>query len=298
MLVLVVPFVSAQALAQSGRPKIVGLSHLAVYTSDAAKAERFYVHDLGAVRGVDPENAAGVRYYFNAEQFVEVLPLPAGYSSNSRLDHAAFNTGNAAGLLQYMAAHGVATPAATTKLADGSEFFEVKDPEGNRVQFVQPPVHAKAVAADPLSSHMIHVGFVVHDAKVEDAFYRDVLGFRPYWHGGSTDDTTSWISSQVPDGHDWLEYMLLKAGDDGSKMSQQGFGSSNHFSLGVPNMEQAANTLWAERMGARHNGPQIGRDGKWQLNLFDPDETRAELMEFGAVIKPCCSAFTAESPVK
>ena len=25
--------------------------------------------------------------------------------------------------------------------------------------------------------------------------------------------------------------------------------------------------------------PQIGRDGKWQLNLYDPDDTRVELME-------------------
>jgi catechol 2,3-dioxygenase-like lactoylglutathione lyase family enzyme len=146
---------------------------------------------------------------------------------------------------------------------------------------------------------MIHIGFVVRNQAVEDMFYRDVLGFRPYWHGGPTEGVTAWVSSQVPDGHDWLEYMMLKPGDSGATMSQQSFGSSNHFSLGVPNMEQAANLLYGgERLGERHSGPQIGRDGKWQLNLFDPDQTRAELMEFQPSIKPCCSAFTAESPVK
>jgi hypothetical protein len=39
----------------------------------------------------------------------------------------------------------------------------------------------------------------------------------------------------------------------------------------------------------------MGKDGKWQANLYDPDGTRVELMEFQPVMKPCCSPFTAES---
>jgi hypothetical protein len=35
--------------------------------------------------------------------------------------------------------------------------------------------------------------------------------------------------------------------------------------------------------------PQIGRDGKWQLNLYDPNLTRCELMEPKPVQTPCCS---------
>ena len=60
------------------RPSIGGISHISVYSSDAAKTEHFYVHDLGGVKRADPENSAGVRYYFSPIQFVEVLPLPAG----------------------------------------------------------------------------------------------------------------------------------------------------------------------------------------------------------------------------
>ncbi|MEI9967628.1 MAG: hypothetical protein WDM87_02995 [Terracidiphilus sp.] len=41
----------------------------------------------------------------------------------------------------------------------------------------------------------------------EDKFYRDLLGFRPYWWGGR-DGKTEWVSQQVPDAHDWIEYML------------------------------------------------------------------------------------------
>jgi hypothetical protein len=40
----------------------------------------------------------------------------------------------------------------------------------------------------------------------------------------------------------------------------------------------------------------MGKDGKWQANLYDPDGTRVELMEFQPVTDPCCSPFTAPSP--
>src|SRR5258706_15239267 len=72
--------------AAPARPPITSVSHLAVYAGDSAKTERFYVHDLGAVKRADPENPQGVRYYFSPVQFVEVLPLPAGAGSN-RMDH-------------------------------------------------------------------------------------------------------------------------------------------------------------------------------------------------------------------
>ena len=41
---------------------------------------------------------------------------------------------------------------------------------------------------------------------------------------------------------------------------------------------------------------QMGRDGKWQLNVYDPDGTRVELMEFTPKQTPCCAPFTAPHP--
>ena len=284
------------------RPKITGVSHLSVYTSDAAKAEAFYVHDLGGFKGTDPQNPAGVRYYFDAIQFVEVLPLPAGPASTNRFDHAGYNTTNAEGLRKYLGAHDVAVPAAVSKGSDGSQYFEVKDPEGNRVQFVQPPAHPLAVPVNPLSSHMIHVGYIVHDIEKEDKFYRGILGFRPYWHGGATEDSHDWTSLQVPDGTDWVEYMKVKGPETTgipADMSQQTAGVLDHFSLGVPNIEKAVDLMYSgDRLRARHSDPKIGRDGKWQVNLYDPDGIRAELMEFQPSAKPCCSPFLLPSPTK
>jgi len=41
---------------------------------------------------------------------------------------------------------------------------------------------------------------------------------------------------------------------------------------------------------------QFGHDGKVQLNLFDPDQTRVEFMEFKPTRTPCCSDFTGIHP--
>ncbi|MGB9145874.1 MAG: VOC family protein [Acidobacteriaceae bacterium] len=300
--------IAATCAAQT-RPPILGISHIAVYTSDAAKAERFYVHDLGLMKGNDPENAQGTRYYVNQEQFIEVLPLPVDAGAN-RLDHIAYITADAEAMRGYLAAHGVEAPGGVKHGSDGSAWLDVKDPEGNTVEFVQPPADLlaeqntvalyKLTDADPIGRRIIHCGMMVRSREKEDTFYRGLLGFRPYWYGGMKAGTLDWVSQQVPDGHDWLEYMLT-SGPSGSgipaQMSQKQLGVLDHFSLGVVNMEMAVTTLDSEgRLDNEHTGPQIGKDGKWQYNLFDPDETRVELMEFSAVEKPCCSEFTAISP--
>jgi catechol 2,3-dioxygenase-like lactoylglutathione lyase family enzyme len=280
------------------RPHILGISHLCVYSSDAAATDHFYGTIIGAAKGPDPEDPAGTRYYFSSTQFVEVLPLPANQGL-SRMAHVAFITDDAAGLRAWLAAHGNADETPVKTGSDGTHWFETKDPEGNVVQFVQgespnPP------APNVISTHVIHVGFMVHSRAAEDPFYKGLLGFRPYWYGAMRTDKVDWVSQQVPDGHDWLEYMLV---GDGSTtpldhIDAHELGVLNHFSLGVPNMEQAVTTLIAgDRLSPRHDGPQMGKDGKWQANLYDPDGTRVELMEFQPVVKPCCSGFTASSPV-
>jgi catechol 2,3-dioxygenase-like lactoylglutathione lyase family enzyme len=292
----------AAAHAADTRPPITGVSHIAVYTSEPATTERFYAHDLGGVKGHDPENPQGVRYYFAPAQFVEVLPLPAGPASINRLDHVAFVTADAESLRKYLGAKQVPVPKQVAQGRDGSRWFDVTDPEGNKIEFVQPSPQAPEVAVNPLSSHIIHVGFIVHDKAREDAFFRTVLGFKPYWFGGMKDDHPTWISQQVPDGTDWLEYMIVGTPDTKGippSMSHADLGVLNHFSLGVPNVEAAYTLLWnGDRLDGQTNVPKIGRDAKWQLNLIDPDGTRAEIMELHAIGKPCCSPFTASDPQK
>jgi catechol 2,3-dioxygenase-like lactoylglutathione lyase family enzyme len=285
------------------RPRITGISHLAVYTSDAAATDHFYRVIAGAAKLPDPENPLGVRYAFSATQFIEVLPLPPGSGIN-RLDHAAFNTDDAEGLRRYLASKSYKVPPKVEKGADGSRWFTVSDPEGNKVQFVQPPPHPQPVAApDAIGHHIIHVGFLVHSRAVEDTFYRDLLGFKPYWYGGMADDKVDWVSQQTPDSHDWLEYMLT-SGPSGTgipaTMTQHNLGVLDHFSIGQDSVEAAYKVLEAGNRltGIHDDKPKIGKDGKGQFNMYDPDGIRVELMNFHATEKPCCSAFTADDPAE
>ena len=303
--ILAVATASAAFAAVPPRPAITGISHIAVYTATPASSERYYVHDLGAVKGADPETPGGVRYYFSSTQFVEVLPLPGGPASINRLDHIAFTTRDVRALRAYLVASKVEVTQAIHSGSDASQWLDVTDPEGNKIEFVQGPPGERPlpeVPPNPLSSHIIHVGFIVHDRAREDAFFRTVLGFRPYWHGGMQDNQTSWISQQVPDGTDWLEYMIVGTPVGHGippDMKAATLGVLNHFSLGVPSAENAYTLLWnGERLKGQTEMPKIGRDAKWQLNLFDPDGTRTEIMEFHAVGKPCCSPFTASDPTK
>lgn len=283
------------------RPKITGISHMAVYASDPVAAEHFYADELGASKEPDAENPQGTLYRFSEQQFIEVLPLPAAHSI-SRLDHVAFATTDAAALHDYLAAHHYRELDAVKTGSDGSKWFFTRDPEGNRVEFYQAAGHPFHAAANLVSPRIIHVGYLVKDRAKEDTFYRDLLGFRPYWYGAMHPGKVDWVSEQVPDGHDWLEYMMTGPSSDtpdANKVDARQLGVLNHFSLGVPNMERAVTALYvsdAIRFSPRHDGPQMGKDGKWQANLYDPDGTRVELMEFQPVMKPCCSDFTAESP--
>lgn len=303
LIAALVIFGVAAAAAQNApaRPRITGISHIAVYTSNPAATEHYYTAVAGAVKMADPENPKGVRYAVSPTQFIEVLPLPEGAGIN-RLDHTAYNTASAEGMRKYLASKGWKVPAHVEKAADGGRWFEVLDPESNKVQFVQPPANAKVDAPNAIGHHIIHVGFLVHSRETEDKFYRELLGFRPYWWGGMKQGETDWVSQQVPDGHDWLEYMLGAGPGPGlpADMTQNRLGVMDHFSIGVVSVPDSYKVLVAKnRLEGRHDqGPKIGRDGKYQFNMYDPDGTRLELMNFHATDKPCCSPFTAEDPAE
>ena len=120
---------------------------------------------------------------------------------------------------------------------------------------------------------MIHAGFLVKDRAAEDRFFKDLLGFDEMWHGGKTDTSADWISMRVPDGEDWLEYMC-----NVQNPTPKTRGVMNHIAFGVPEMDTAAKIL-ESRQAPMPEKPKIGRDGKWQLNLYDPNLTRAASQE-------------------
>ncbi len=279
------PFVAAQ---QPTRPAITGVAFARFSTTDATAAQKFYGSTLGLQR---IQKGKMWLYPVNHAQWIEILTTPPP-QPNTRLAAVAFTTTDAAGLERYLAAHNIKSEV---PLKHGQ--FGVRDPEGNLVIFVQrgsEKAVAKAqVSATATSTRIIHVGFMVTDQAKEDAFWQGILGFRPYWHGGPKEGVTNWVSIQVPDGTDWLEYML----NNPANPDLRHVGVMDHFSLATVHMDDVLHALARNHCeGPNCTKSQMGRDGKVQLNLYDPDLTRVEFMEFSPAGEPCCSPFAGKHP--
>lgn len=281
----------AYSQTSAPRPKILGIDHVSFYTTDPDAVKKLYNGVLGLAEAAPIEPGGGERFLVGA-QWVGYGALPE-QSGVNRMDHVAFVTDDLTALRRYFEAKGI-KPSGVQDFRNHSRSFFVTDPEGNRIEFVErASVYNDTGVASAVSRHMIHAGFVVHNRDAEDSFYRDILGFHLYWHGGMHDDKTDWVAMQVPDGTDWLEYMLNQK----EHPDLRTMGVMDHISLGVVDMKQAQAIL--ESHGWKPHGDehaQMGKDGKWQLNLFDPDQTRIELMEFKPAQKPCCSEFTGPHP--
>jgi lactoylglutathione lyase len=279
------------------RPPIIGIAHIGLKTDNLAAAREFYGHTLGFQEPftVDKPTGGLMLTYFkvNDHQYIEVFPELTS-PAEDRLSHIAFETTDAHALRDYLAAHAVPVPDTLKPGLDGNLSFMVKDPDGHSVEFVEyleGSLHrrnfGKFLPDTRISEHMIHVGVTILDRAAADRFYKDILGFQVMWYGGMTDDRVDWVDMRVPEGSDWLEYML-----NVRNPSPRTLGVMHHLALGVPNIETAYKTV-VDR-GYKAEQPKIGRDGKWQLNLYDPNYTRAELMEPKPVRKPCCSPMLGQ----
>ena len=274
------------------RPPIVGVAHIGLKTDNLAAAREFYGNALGFQEPftVDKPSGGLMLTYFkvNDHQYIEVFPELKS-ATEDRLSHIAFETTNIQQLRDYLARRGAKVPDTLKPGLDGNLSMMLKDPDGHNVEFVEyrpGSLHSrnfgKYLPDTRISQRIIHVGITVQDRAAADRFYRDILGFHDIWHGGMKDDVTDWVDMRVPDGTDWLEYML-----NVHNPSPHTLGVMHHLALGVPSVAEGYRTV-VER-GLRPEKPQIGRDGKWQLNLYDPNGTRVELMEPKPVRTPCCS---------
>jgi catechol 2,3-dioxygenase-like lactoylglutathione lyase family enzyme len=275
--------VGLTAQVPANRPRITGIDHIVFRASDAAAAKGFYQDVLGLVETTgfaDSTASAGrLRFLVGPRQSILVDPdLPAGQDERLRL--LAFATPDLDQLTEHFGAIGIAVTRGTGVPAS----IRVTDPDGHPLAFVQrsfPPdsgeTAGRAHGPQPLSTRILHAGLTVRDEAAATRFYKDVLGFSEIWRGGRSEGVTDWVNMRVPDGTDYLEYMLVSSPPDRRQR-----GVLHHVALLVPDIQAAweaagARTPAAER--ARLGPPNVGRNGRWQLNLYDGDGTRTELME-------------------
>jgi catechol 2,3-dioxygenase-like lactoylglutathione lyase family enzyme len=286
---LSVPLVAGK---EPARPRILGIARVQILVSDLPAARSFYTKILNQTHDCNwCEHVPGQTFLVNPTQAISLSTAPSP-GPTSLIEEIVFATDDVPKLRRYLAAHNIAVSKPNKPTDD---YLSVADPEGHRIGFVHSPALSPEVLAAEAGNRfpfrLIHAGFVVHDSAVEDRFFKDILGFRLYWHGGMKDDKDDWVNMQVPDGTDWIEYMLNVPFD----ADHRTLGGKNHIALGVPDIKVAKEQL-VKNGWTGGEEPKIGRGGKWQLNLYDPDDTRVELMEFTPTQKPCCSEYTGPHP--
>jgi len=295
--VLPVSFFLVSAIAPSRaqepvkRPPITGVARVQISVTNVTAARDFYEKTLRLPRDPSACNSeAAMCLAVNDHQQIQLVAALSPTPTNL-IAAIVFATPDVAQMRRYLVSKGL-TPDPISVDEHRVQHFGLRDPEGHTVSFLQQPISSSSGrVAGQTSSRLIHAGFIVRDRLAEDHFYQDILGFHLYWQGGMKDGETSWVSMQVPDGTDWLEYMLNISPD----ASHHTIGVMNHVALGVTDIRAVRGQL-LENGWKPAEEPKIGRDGKWQLNLYDPDDTRVEFMELKPVEKPCCSEFTGTHP--
>ena len=273
------------------RPDISGVALVRLRVTNLEAYRPLYASTLGLPQGnqgcFSPQGTAAC-FFINPQQQVELV---SGAASDDGVEALGFGVSDASTMRKYLLAHGVKC-GKLTKSNSGDDVVEVRDPENHRILFLS---HKGGIAGSVppslISNQLIHAGFVVRDRAAEDRFYKDILGFHLYWQGGMKEGETNWVAMQVPNGTSWLEYMLNVS----PTANHHTLGVMNHISLGVADIKTAQQQLVKNGWKPTEE-PKLGRDGKWQLNLYDPDDTRTEFMEFKPAEKPCCSEFTGTHP--
>jgi catechol 2,3-dioxygenase-like lactoylglutathione lyase family enzyme len=299
-------FVRGSVIGQKvTRPRVLGVAHMALYVNDLQAARAFYKDFLGfAEPFVLKRDDGSDRIAFikiNDEQYIELFAEAP--KQDVHLNHIAFYTDSAPAMLAYLASRGVKVPGTVGKGRIGNSNFNIVDPDGHTVEIIQYEPDSwtlreksKFMPDTRISTHIAHIGVLIGALDPAMKFYGDVLGFEDIWRGGPSSDVLSWVNMRVPDGKDYLEFMLYSAPPDAAQI-----GVKNHICLITPDIKAAVAIRESRPSRKSYSRPieiRVGKNGKRQANLFDPDGTRIELMEPNTVDGKPVPTSKAPAPVR
>ncbi len=268
------------------RPKITGVAHIALFVHDIGKARQFYSGLLGLAEPFQLDNPDGrlslTFVKVNERQYIELFPERE--PGTDRLNHISIETDDAEAMRRYLASRAINVPKRSLAAGSATPTSISKTQTDTRSRSSSTcqrdgafAIKEKQIPSTRISDRMMHVGIIVNSLEPAMRFYRDVLGFEEIWRGSSDGKVLSWVNMRVPDGDDYIEFMLHDPVPAPDKR-----GTAHHICLGVPDMDAALKTLQpraAQTGYARPMEIRTGRNRKRQLNLYDPDGTRTELME-------------------
>ena len=291
------------AAQDAKRPRILGVAHMALYVSDLGKARAFYKDFLGFEEPYSlkrPDGSNRIAFIkINENQYIELFAEAS--KDDGQLNHISFYTDDAKAMRGYLASRGVQVPEKVGQGQIGNSNYNIKDPDGHTVEIVQYEPGSwtrremgKFIPDTRVSTGMLHVGVLIGPLDPAMKFYHDVLGFEEFWRGSPSSRVLSWVNMRVPDGEDYLEFMLYEKAPTARER-----GVRNHVCLMTPDIQKAVAMLEARRARGGYEQPieiRVGTNRKRQANLYDPDGTRIELMEPNTIDGQPAPSSTAPPP--
>lgn len=278
---------SVGVAAEARRPRVLGLAHAAFYVSDMNKAVAFYTEFLGYATPYKlpmPSGGDLVWIKINERQSIELFPPTATTPGADRLAHIALETDDADAMRLYLKSKGIAVPETTPVGKSGNKNFTISDPDGNRVEIVEylptswtAREKGKFLPETRVSTRMPHVGVKVGRLAAAMAFYGDLFGLKEIYRQSADGNVLSWVNLQVPDGQDYIEFMLYDRPPNATQLL-----TMHHICLEVEDIMATHHLLEARTVPAGCQAPtgmKLGKNGRWQINCYDPDGSRVEVME-------------------
>lgn len=275
---LLVAALAAAGLQAQEKPKIIGMAHMAYYVSDLKQARDYYEGLLGFQEAFAEKNADGsdhvVFVKINDHQFIELYAEPV--KNYGFIRDAGFETNDAKGMRDHLAAMGVTVPPSVNKNAEGDLSFDFVDPSGFTIQIVQYMPGSKVTAtkgqfmpASRISDHIDHIGLLIKDKDVTWKFYGDAFGFIKEGDGSKM---------VVPGSADRFEL-----GWERKKPEEARFHIKDHICLSVSNVPKMTSVL-ANKPAIKEFPDAIAdvhqlSNGKNVVELYDLNKNRVEVME-------------------
>jgi catechol 2,3-dioxygenase-like lactoylglutathione lyase family enzyme len=199
------------------RPKITGVAHIALSVHDIEKARTFYKDFLGygePFKLDNPDGSLSMAFIkVNDRQYIELSPEKT--ANTDRLLHISIEVDDAEAMRAYLKSKGVKVPDKVGKGRIKNSNFMIADPDGHQVEIVQYEpdglsmlAKGKFMDGPRVSTRIAHLGIIVGSLAPAMKFYGEILGFQEIWRGSKNGQVLDWVNMKVPEGNDYLEFML------------------------------------------------------------------------------------------
>ena len=213
--------IAPPAFAQTStpRPRILGIAHVAIDTSDLPAARKFYTGVLGFEEpfALTYSNASGSIAFIkvNDQQYLELYSRSP--QDARHLSHFALVTDDAAAMKSFLVSRGVNIVGVLHKGNTGNLFFSVRDPDGHLIEFVQYEPgswtdndRGAHMPVARISNRIARIGLRAGAPNPTLKFYKDILGFEELRRGSTFDGQSPSITLRLPDSSDCVELLLYR----------------------------------------------------------------------------------------